>query len=62
MVDPTIQHKYISLIGDSLEGFKRLRGNVFNFRCPICGDSEKKNKKRKKAEKSASVFFFETMN
>ena len=46
MVDPTIQHKYISLVGDSLEGFKRLRGDVFNFRCPICGDSERKNKKR----------------
>ena len=47
MYDPIIQQKYVSLVGDSLEGFKRLRGDIFNFRCPICGDSEKKNTKKR---------------
>jgi transcription elongation factor Elf1 len=28
------------LISSRLERFKRKSGNVFNFRCPICGDSE----------------------
>ena len=33
--------KYASLLGGQLSKFKKLRNNVYNFRCPICGDSDK---------------------
>lgn len=39
--------KYIRLISGRLQKFKDKGRNVFNFRCPVCGDSEKdKNKTR----------------
>ena len=42
-----IDSKYIGIISPRLEKFKRVKGNLYNFRCPICGDSKKnKNKTR----------------
>ena len=42
-----IDSKYIGLISSRLPKFKRVKANLFNFRCPICGDSQKhKNKAR----------------
>jgi len=42
-----IDSKYISLISSSLQKFKRVKSNLYNFRCPICGDSQRnKNKAR----------------
>jgi len=42
-----IDSKYITLISSRLPKFKRVKPNLFNFRCPICGDSQKhKNKAR----------------
>ena len=42
-----IDSKYITLISSRLPKFKRVKANLFNFRCPICGDSQKhKNKAR----------------
>ena len=42
-----IDSKYIGLVSSRLEKFKRVKPNLFNFRCPICGDSQKhKNKAR----------------
>ena len=42
-----IQYKYIIQVGMQLEGFKEIKHNFWNFRCPLCGDSLKnKNKKR----------------
>ena len=38
-----IDHKYINLISHRLEHFKRKSPQLYNFRCPYCGDS-KKNK------------------
>ena len=38
-----IDSKFIGLISPRLEKFKRVKSNLYNFRCPICGDS-KKNK------------------
>ena len=35
-----LQHKYIGLISSRLEKFKRKGSNLYNFRCPICGDSQ----------------------
>ena len=42
-----LDDKYISLISPRLEKFKRVKGGLYNFRCPYCGDSRKhKNKAR----------------
>jgi len=42
-----IDSKYIGIISTRLEKFKRVKSNLYNFRCPICGDSKKnKNKMR----------------
>ena len=39
--------KYVGLISPRLELFKQVRQNLWNSRCPICGDSQKnKSKKR----------------
>ena len=39
--------KYINLISSRLQKFKKVKNNLYNFRCPICGDSQKnKNKSR----------------
>jgi len=42
-----IDSKYISLVSSRLDKFKRVKANLYNFRCPLCGDSQKhKNKAR----------------
>jgi len=42
-----VDSKYITLLSSRLPKFKRVKPNLFNFRCPICGDSKKhKNKAR----------------
>ena len=42
-----IDSKFIGIISPRLEKFKRVKANLYNFRCPICGDSKKnKNKTR----------------
>jgi len=42
-----IDTKYIGLVSSRLLKFKRVKANLYNFRCPICGDSQKhKNKAR----------------
>jgi transcription elongation factor Elf1 len=39
--------KYINLVSVRLQKFKRVKTNLYNFRCPICGDSQRnKNKAR----------------
>jgi len=39
--------KYINLISARFQKFKKVKHNLYNFRCPICGDSQKnKNKAR----------------
>ena len=40
-----VDSKFIGLISSRLEKFKRVKNNLYNFRCPICGDS-KKNKSK----------------
>lgn len=40
-----VDYKYIMLLSSRLERFKNLGNNVFNFRCPFCGDSKKKKTK-----------------
>ena len=42
-----IDAKYISLVSSRLQKFKKVKPDLYNFRCPICGDSQKnKNKAR----------------
>ena len=42
-----IDSKYIGLVSSRLQKFKSVKADLYNFRCPICGDSQKhKNKAR----------------
>lgn len=42
-----IDSKYIGLVSSRLQKFKKVKSDLYNFRCPICGDSQKnKNKTR----------------
>ncbi len=42
-----VDSKYIGLVSSRLQKFKRVKSDLYNFRCPICGDSQKnKNKAR----------------
>ena len=40
-----VDSKFIGLVSPKLQKFKRVKSNLYNFRCPICGDS-KKNKSK----------------
>ena len=40
-----VDSKFIGLISSRLGKFKRVKNTLYNFRCPICGDS-KKNKSK----------------
>jgi len=37
--------KYINLISARFQKFKKVKNNLYNFRCPICGDSQKNRNK-----------------
>ena len=42
-----VDSKYIGLVSSRLQKFKKVKPDLYNFRCPICGDSQKhKNKAR----------------
>jgi transcription elongation factor Elf1 len=42
-----VDSKYIGLVSSRLQKFKRVKADLYNFRCPICGDSQRnKNKAR----------------
>jgi transcription elongation factor Elf1 len=42
-----VDAKYIGLVSSRLQKFKRVKSDLYNFRCPICGDSQRnKNKAR----------------
>ena len=42
-----VDSKYIGVVSSRLLKFKRVKTDLYNFRCPICGDSQKhKNKAR----------------
>ena len=40
-----VDSKFIGIISPRLQKFKRVKADLYNFRCPICGDS-KKNKSK----------------
>jgi len=40
-----VDSKFINLLSSKLQKFKRVKPNLYNFRCPICGDSQKNKSK-----------------
>lgn len=40
-----IDSKYIGLVSSRLQKFKRVKSDLYNFRCPICGDSQRNKTK-----------------
>ena len=58
-----IDQKYINLCTSRLERFKKVRTDLWNFRCPICGDSHKrKDKTRGYIYKKKNSYFFKCHN
>ena len=41
----SVDVKYINEISHRLSKFKKVKNNLYNFRCPICGDSQKHSNK-----------------
>ena len=58
-----IDLKYIMLLSPRLDKFKKVRDNLFNFRCPYCGDSQKhSNKARGYFYRKKNDFFYKCHN
>ena len=58
-----IDHQFIAQISPRLERFKRKSQKIYNFRCPICGDSEKsKTKARGYFYQKGNDMFFRCHN
>jgi predicted RNA-binding Zn-ribbon protein involved in translation (DUF1610 family) len=58
-----IDVKYINLCSSILERFKQKTTNLWNFRCPICGDSKKhKNKCRGFIYEKRNKYFYKCHN
>mgnify|MGYP003147859382 FL=1 len=58
-----IDLKYIMMLSPRLDKFKKVRDNLFNFRCPYCGDSQKsRNKARGYFYRKKNDFFFRCHN
>ena len=58
-----IDLKYIMMLSPRLDKFKKVRDNLFNFRCPYCGDSQKfRNKARGYFYKKKNDFLYKCHN
>ena len=58
-----IDLKYIMILSPRLDKFKKVRDNLFNFRCPYCGDSQKfRNKARGYFYRKKNDFFYRCHN
>ena len=58
-----IDVKYIQLVGSRLSLFAKKKADLFNFRCPYCGDSQKrKNKARGYLFKVKNDFMYKCHN
>lgn len=58
-----IEHKYVNLVSANLRNFKKLSGELYNFSCPICGDSlTNKRKARGYIYKKDLLFLFHCHN
>ena len=58
-MDLYIEHKFVGLLSPRLEQFSRKDNNLYNFRCPICGDSKTKKSKARGYiyERKGSLFY-----
>lgn len=58
-MDLFVEHKFVGLLSPRLQNFTRKDQNLYNFRCPICGDSHvKKSKSRGYIyERKGSLFY-----
>lgn len=55
--------KYINILSNKLRNFKRKSNSVYNFSCPICGDSKaKKNKARGYIYEDSGSYIFHCHN
>ena len=58
-----IDQKYVNLLSGQLERFTRKRDDLYNFRCPICGDSQtKKHKARGYVYRRENMLFYRCHN
>lgn len=58
-----IDLKYLKMVSCRLEGFTQKNNDLFNFRCPFCGDStKKKSKKRGFVYKKGNDLFYKCFN
>ena len=58
-----IDLKFIMMLSPRLDKFKKVRDNLFNFRCPYCGDSQKsRSKARGYFYRKKNDFFFRCHN
>jgi len=65
MYNPTthVDVKYINLLSNKLEQFKYKGDNLWNFRCPLCGDSKKnKSKTRGYLYRKDGTYLFKCHN
>lgn len=54
-----IDRKFLHLVSPKLERFAQKKPDLYNFRCPICGDSQKnKSKARGFVYKKSNDYFF----
>ena len=40
-----VDSKFIGLVSSRLQKFKKVKADLYNFRCPICGDSQRNKSK-----------------
>ena len=58
-----IDLKFIMMVSPRLDKFKKVRDNLFNFRCPYCGDYQKfRNKARGYFYKKKNDFLYKCHN
>ena len=60
-----LEQKYIGLLSNRLERFTRKSGSLYNFRCPLCGDSQTNRTKARGyiyKKKGKSVFHCHNCN
>lgn len=58
-MDLFLEHKFVGLLSPRLSQFQRKDQNLYNFRCPICGDSQKTKSKTRGYiyERKGSLFY-----
>jgi len=42
-----VDREFVNRLSFKLDGFKQLKPDLWNFRCPLCGDSKKKKSKKR---------------